>query len=263
MMLDAITVKIMSSKTTKADDKEAKAYNWVLLASVLLVIFLIVQTPARIIANFLPNGARAMLQSWGGTIWSGQVNGQYQSILGQVRWQFEPLALLKLKLGIKLELITNASEFSGRLQWRGNSWQLLDANGQIASLELQQFLSGWQLPNAPIEIKNLNLSYANQEWQAAKGGIMWQGGALDYVLEGQRQHINLPAVSVLVKNDQKNLELVLKDAQQDANLATFIVRGSVLESRLTQRLLSYAPSYRGVAEPDAIVVTSTQPLSSL
>ena len=55
----------------------------------------------------------------------------------------------------------------------------------------------------------------------------------------------------------------MKDVQQDAKLATFIVRGSVLESRLTQRLLSYAPSYRGVAEPDAIVVTSTQPLNSL
>ena len=39
-----------------------------------------------------------MLQTWGGTIWSGQVNGQYQSILGQLRWQFEPLALLNLNL---------------------------------------------------------------------------------------------------------------------------------------------------------------------
>ena len=32
---------------------------------------------------------------------------------------------------------------------------------------------------------------------------MWQGGALDYVLEGQRQHINLPAVSVLIKMTRK------------------------------------------------------------
>ena len=51
--------------------------------------------------------------------------------------------------------------------------------------------------------------------------------------------------------------------QQDASLATFVVSGSILESRLTQRLLSYSPNYRGVAEPDAIVVTSSQPLNSL
>ena len=253
----------MSQKITKSDDKEAKAYNWVLLASVLLVIFLIVQAPARIIANFLPNTTRSMLQAWGGTIWSGQVNGQYQGVLGQIRWQFEPLALLKLKLGIKLDVITNASELSGQLLWRGSSVQLLDAKGQIASNELQLLLSGWQLPQAPVVIKHLTVSYDNQAWQNSQGTIFWQGGALDYVLEGQRHHINLPAVSINVKNDQKNLELALKDTQQDVNLATFIVRGSMLESRLTQRLLSYAPNYRGVAEPDAIVVTSTQPLSSL
>ena len=93
--------------------------------------------------------------------------------------------------------------------------------------------------------------------------VTWQAGGLDYVLDGQRQHVNLPMVSVEIKSEQKNLELVLKDVQQDANLATFIIKDAILESRLTQRLLSYSPNYRGVAEPDAIVVTSSQPLNSL
>jgi general secretion pathway protein N len=87
----------MSKKTINPDDKEAKAYNWVLLATLLLVIFLIAQTPARIIANFLPNTTRAMFQAWGGTIWAGQVNSQYKGVLGQVRWQLDPLAFFTYK----------------------------------------------------------------------------------------------------------------------------------------------------------------------
>jgi hypothetical protein len=69
--------------------------------------------------------------------------------------------------------------------------------------------------------------------------------------------------SCLIKNEQQSLVMSLQDSQQAANLASFVVTGSMLESRLTQRLLSYSPNYRGVAEPDAIVVTSSQPLTSL
>lgn len=253
----------MSSKIKNQDDKEAKAYNWVLLVTLLLILFLIVQTPARIMANFLPDSARSSLHMWGGTIWSGQVDGKYKEISGQLRWRLKPLAWLRLKLGLEIEIITNGSQFNAELLWGGSSWQLLDAKGQIASHEIQQMLQGWKLPNAPIMIQNLTLSYSQQAWQHSQGVITWQGGSLDYVLEGQTQHLNLPVVGIFIKDNKNDLELVLKDTQQDANLATFMVRGDILESRLTQRLLSYAPNYRGVAEPDAIVVTSTQPLNSL
>ena len=253
----------MSKKTINPDDKEAKAYNWVLLATLLLVIFLIAQTPARIIANFLPNTTRAMFQAWGGTIWSGQVNGQYKGVMGQVRWQLDPLAFFTLNLGLKVELITSASQFNGRVLWGLKGWQLKDSKGQLAPSDIQPLLSGWQLPNNPLMVEKLNLSYSQQSWQGSQGMVTWQAGGLDYVLDGQRQHVNLPMVSVTIKSEQKNLELVLKDVQQDANLATFIIKDAILESRLTQRLLSYSPNYRGVAEPDAIVVTSSQPLNSL
>ena len=253
----------MLKKTINPDDKEAKAYNWVLLATLLLVIFLVAQTPARILANFLPNTARAMFQAWGGTIWAGQVNSQYKGVFGQVRWQFDPLALFTLNLGVKFELITNASQFKGRVLWGFKGWQLKDSKGQFAPNEIQPLLSGWQLPNNPLMVEKLNLSYSQQSWQGSQGIVTWQAGGLDYVLDGQRQHVNLPFVNLTIKADQKNLELILKDVQQDANLATFIVKDATLESRLTQRLLSYSPNYRGVAEPDAIVVTSSQPLNSL
>lgn len=253
----------MSKKNVNHADKEAKAYNWVLLATLLLVVFLVVQTPARIIANFLPNTTRAMFQGWGGTIWSGQVNSQYQGTSGQLRWQWQPLALLRLKLGLQIELITAKSQLQGRLLWGTNSWQLLDAQGQLAAQDVQLLLSGWQLANNPIIIEKLQLMQAGTTWQDAQGVLTWQAGSTDYVLNGQRQRINLPPVRLLIKNEQQTLMLSLQDMEQAVNLATFVIKDSVLESRLTQRLLSYSPHYRGVAEPDAIVVTSSQPLNSL
>ena len=253
----------MSKKNVNRDDKEAKAYNWVLLATLLLVIFLVVQTPARIMANFLPNTTRVMFQGWGGTIWSGQVNSQYKGVQGQLRWQWQPLALLRLKLGLRFELITAKSQLQGRLLWGGSSWQLLDSQGQLAAQDVQQILSGWQLANNPIIIAKLQLMRTAQSWQDSQGMLTWQAGVVDYVLNGQRQRINLPPVQLLIKNEQQSLVMSLQDSQQAANLASFVVTGSMLESRLTQRLLSYSPNYRGVAEPDAIVVTSSQPLNTL
>lgn len=253
----------MSKKNLNRDNKEVKAYHWVLLATLLLVVFLVVQMPARIMANFLPHTTRAMFQGWGGTIWSGQVNSQYKGVQGQLRWQWQPLALLRLKLGLKLELLTGQSQLQGRFLWGTSSWQLLDSQGKLAAQDVQQLLSGWQLANNPIIIEKLQLTHTAQTWQNSQGKLIWQAGAIDYVFNGQRQHINLPPVQLLIKNEQQSLVMHLQDTQQAANLATFVVTGSVLESRLTQRLLSYSPNYRGVAEPDAIVVTSSQPLTSL
>ena len=58
------------------------------------------------------------------------------------------------------------------------------------------------------------------------------------------------------------MTLLLKEAQ-GGELATFVLNGDMLEARLKQRLLMHAAGYQGVAEPDAVVVTSSQPLSSL
>jgi hypothetical protein len=92
--------------------------------------------------------------------------------------------------------------------------------------------------------------------------MSWLGGPLDYVFNGQRQHVNLPPVIIALQGQQNQLMINLQE-QQGANLASFILTGEQLESRLTQRLLMYSPNYHGVAEPDAIVVTASQPLNSL
>lgn len=244
------------------EDKEARAYNWVLLATFVLLMSLLIQTPARVASHFMPNSLKALFHAWGGSIWSGQVNGQYQGVQGQLRWQFQPSSLLRLSLGVQAEVLTAHSHVQGVLRMGVNGWQLLDVKGQIAPVEVQGLLSGWQLPNTAIELQQLTLNHQKDSWSDSKGTMSWQGGALDYVFNGQRQHVNLPPVIIAVQGQQSQLIINLQE-QQGANLASFILTGKQLESRLTQRLLMYSPNYHGVAEPDAIVVTASQPLNSL
>lgn len=252
----------MPKKIIDHNDQEARAYNWVLLATFILLISLVIQTPARLAARFLPAHAQTAISAWGGSLWSGQVNGHYKTWQGQLTWQLKPLSLLRLKIGVDWALITAQSHAHGELYLGLNGWQLAHTQGQLAATDIQSLLSGWQLPNMPIAIENISLDYQKKQWQQAAGLLSWQGGELDYVFNGQRQHVNLPPVRMTVSAEKDALVMTLNE-QQGANLANFVLTGMNLESRLTQRLLAYSPSYRGVAEPDAIVVTATQPISSL
>lgn len=253
----------MPKKIVDHTDKEARAYNWVLLATFVLLLSLVIQTPARVVANFLPQTVRAQFSEWGGSMWSGQVSGNVKGVPVQVRWQLQPSALLLLKAAANVELLTADSRMQGQVRLGMGSWQIQGLKGEIAASELQYFLSGWQLPNQPITLNNIALKHQSGGWQDIKGDMSWQGGALDYVLNGQRQHVNLPPVALTLSGQQNSLVLGLQEQVSNASLATFTVTGQQLESRLTQRLLSYSPNYHGVAEPDAVVVTASQPLSSL
>jgi hypothetical protein len=86
---------------------------------------------------------------------------------------------------------------------------------------------------------------------------------MDYVLNGQRQHLNLPAISAALSDQQGVLMLAVQEQAGGGQLATFSLNKAQLESRLTQRLLAYSPNYHGVAEPDTVVITASQPLDSL
>jgi len=253
----------MLKKTTNQEDKEAKAYNWVLLATLLLVLALIIQMPARIIANFLPKDIRTLCSAWGGTLWAGQVNSQIKGVQGQLRWVLQPLSLFTLKLSFKMELLTGNSHVPANITLGMGGLQVKTDHGQLSPIDLKPVLASWQLPNNPILINQMTINKQGQNWQGTQGLLTWQAGAIDYVLNGQRQHLNLPPVALKLNGQSQSLIISLQDEPQTVNLATFTITGAMLESRLTHRLLTYAPNYRGVAEPDAVVVTASQPLSSL
>lgn len=253
---------IMSRKTIK-EDQESRAYNWALLATLFLLISLIVQTPARVVGHFLPPSAKSLLTSWGGTVWSGQANTQYHSLQGQLRWTLDPLAFFRLGAGVKWELLTGDSHMTGRLVLRSGGWELRQVNGELSGRDLKAVMENWSFPSTPLVVQGLDLLRKSQGWQGSGGQVQWQGGNIEYFINGQKQALNLPPVVLTLSAEGERLKLELTEQQGGAGLATFVVNGGMLESRLRQRLLSHAADYRGVAEPDAVVVSASQPLSSL
>ncbi|PTQ87714.1 type II secretion system protein N [Agitococcus lubricus] len=243
-------------------DKEARAYNWALFATILLLLALIIQTPARVAAKLLPLAVRNMVTDWGGSVWRGQANIVYQGFAGQLRWSLLPAKLLTLKLAADIEWLSPHSRLKTQAQWGMGQWQLLQLQGDVSPLELQAILPDWRLPPQPLALEQITLKYQQHAWTQGQGQIQWQGGAVDYVLNGQQQKINLPAITMDVTHQNNNLVLTMVEQQTRAKLALFTVTKDRLQSQLSQRLLAYSPNYRGVAEPDAIVVTTSQPWNS-
>lgn len=251
----------MSRKTVK-EDQESRAYNWALLATLILLLSLVVQTPARVVGHFLPPAVKPMVTSWGGTVWSGQANWQYRTLQGQLRWSLDPLALVRIGLGLKWELLSPGSRLSGGVLLGSGRWELKDVQGDLAGSDLRGFLQSWQFPPVPVAVRKVMLAHKGGSWQGSGGQLEWQGGDIVYQINGQKQTLSLPPVVLALDGRAGPLTLLLKEAQ-GGELATFVLNGDMLEARLKQRLLMHAAGYQGVAEPDAVVVTSSQPLSSL
>jgi general secretion pathway protein N len=251
------------SRKTITEDRESRAYNWALLATLVLLLSLLVQTPSRVLAHALPATVKPMVLSWGGTVWSGQINWQYQRLQGQLRWSLDLPSLLKLSAGVNWELMTSASHVTGVAATGPGGRSLRGITGHVAGSDLQLLMANWTLPANPVTINSLNLLYKNGAWQGTAGAAEWQGGPLEYVLNGQKQAVTLPPVALGIQGLESRLQLDLTELQGGAGLATFVVNGGMLESRLRQRLLMHAAGYSGVAEPDAVVVTASQPLSGL
>lgn len=253
----------MARKTIK-EDQESRAYNWALLATLVLLLSLLAQTPARVLSHFLPPSVKPMVLSWGGTVWSGQANWQYRTLQGQCRWSLDPSAWLRLGAGLKWEWLTDNSRLSGRILVAPGRWQLDRVQGSVGVRDLKAMLPSLEIAGgAPLSVMAVDLNRRGDAWQGSSGQLEWEGGALQYLMEGQKQAMNLPPVRLTITGQEQRLQLELVEQAAGSGLATFVLNGDMLESRLRQRLLAHAPGYRGVAEPDAVVVTASQPLSSL
>ncbi|RZU36943.1 type II secretion system (T2SS) protein N [Fluviicoccus keumensis] len=252
----------MSRKAIK-EEQESRAYNWALLATLILLCSLVVQTPARVMAHFLPAQVKPMIVAWGGTIWSGQAGWQYRSLQGQFRWSLDPLALVRLGLGLKWELLSPGSRLSGKAMAASGRWELKGLQGELAGKEIRALVQSWEFPAVQVTVKDVTLQHKGQAWQGSTGRLEWPGGDMSYQVNGQKQALALPPVVLSLDGKSGPLEMTLTESGSGAGLATFMINGDMLEARLRQRLLMHAAGYHGVAEPDAVVVTSSQPLSSL
>ncbi len=243
-------------------DRETRAYNWALLATLVLLAALLAQTPARIIGHWLPPSAKSVVTAWGGTVWRGQANLSLPEMQGQLRWSVDFPGLLTLKAGIRWEMDAAMSHLAGRLSREPGGWSLRQVSGSLDPMLLQAIVKSGKFPQEPVQIRTLDLVSRGASWSGSHGEATHGGGQFGYTVNGQTQHLNLPPVVLTLDGGKDRLQLTLVQ-QQGGDLADFALHDGQVEAHLRQRLLQLSPEYHGAGEPDAVAVSSSQPLNSL
>lgn len=244
----------------RREDSSFALTPYLILGFAALLLALVARAPSSLLQKALPRTLPVQATAWGGTLWSGQAE------LVQVgepvfwRWQLQPGALLRGRLGLQVRAQGGIS-LQGRLEQGAGGWQVQDLRGDVAGRLLQPLLPpGWSLPGK-LRLDGVRLARkggAKGAWQAAAGQARWEGGAMQYNLGSQVQTATLPPLvaSLALEGDRLAVSLV-EEAGGGALADLRVGADGAIETRLRERLLKYSGRTSG-ASPDAVVVTSVQ-----
>lgn len=252
---------------TDAVRREEKAVSltpYLALGFFVLLLALIVRAPASLLQKAWPASLPLQVTAWGGTLWDGQAQLVQGDSKGFLRWQLQPARLLAGRLAGTIQT-QGMVDLGGHIELGRKSWMLEGLSGDIPSTSLQSLLPpGWLLPGN-IHAEKLRLARDGRDkgpWRAAGGQLQWEGGAMQFNVNGQPQAATLPPLVVNLRLEGDSLVLALNE--QAGSLGLALVRltpDGAAETQLRERLLRYSPGYHSSgADPDAVVVTTRQAL---
>ncbi|MDF2445128.1 MAG: ral secretion pathway protein [Moraxellaceae bacterium] len=231
---------------------------YLILGFIVLLLALVARAPASLLQKAVPASLPLQVSAWGGTLWHGQAEFRQGPEAGFLRWDLQPSRLLRGRLGFSTRA-QGALQLSGTVDLGLGGWRLQGLRGDVPVRFFQSLLPpGWSLPGS-LEAEQVMLArqgLGNGAWAAASGGLRWAGGAMQYNLSGQPQGATLPPLQALLRLDKETLVVTLGEAAGTLAEVRIAPDGTV-ETRLRERLLRYSNRTSG-ADPDAVVVTSTQ-----
>jgi len=233
---------------------------WLLLGLGALLLALLLRAPASLLQKALPSSPTLRVSAWGGTLWNGQMAWSQGDAQGLLHWHLTPWRLLtgRAQADIRSE---GAVPLTGKVAL---GWQALDVHqlqGGVPVALLQAVLPpGWRLPGV-LRAEGFELARAGWRsgpWTAAGGQLAWDGGALQFSLNGQIQQAVLPPLLITPRLDGDTLVLTLSEAGSGLGLALLrLLPDGQVETQLRERLLRYNPAYHSSGgDPDAVVVTT-------
>ena len=232
--------------------------RWLLLGLVMLLVALLVRAPASLLQKAVPAHDGLRVSAWGGTVWHGQAAGSH----GLLRWDVAALPLVMARVVADVRTDGNSS-LRGRLILAPGRMEVRELQGALPAAVMSSLLpAGWQLPGE-VRAEGLGVVRAGVRqgaWTAASGALLWGGGPVQVLLNGQLQQMTLPGVRLVPGVEGEALVLVLAESVSGLGLArlTLGADGRV-QVELRERLLRYNPAYRSSgADPDAVVVTTRE-----
>ena len=171
---------------------------WALVLALLLVVALVVSTPARLLAAVLP-GEQLIMQGFAGTLWQGSASRVLLQLpagyfhLGSVQWSLDPFSLLALAPRLSLRSAWGGQLIDGELVLRGQQdIDVINLEGQVAAELLRHFapvsIDGmFSLQIAQLQLRNGlpysgdgRLVWQNAAWQSPQGLVHLGSYALEF-----------------------------------------------------------------------------------
>ncbi len=150
-------------------------------AVVLLLLFLVVQAPARLLASVVP-AQQLALQGLSGSLWQGHAARAVLTTphgpvhLGAVDWRLRPGSLLLLSPTLELQSNWGAQRASGEVTLRGaQDLDLKEFELDVGADLVKQFLPVQLEGRVTAQLQRLSV---RQGWPASgEGRLVWQNGS--------------------------------------------------------------------------------------
>lgn len=213
--------------------------------------------PARLLASAMP--PTLGVNTWGGTLFNGQVLGAYKQKPFFITWQWRASELWRLRLTAQasvagpFDALMAASK--SPLGWHMDLTDVRLPAGESVLLGPGTSIPAWQSPVLTIA------RASNGQWTQANGAMITAGGLLRLNLQGQVQEINLPSAALTWSLNEGNLVGDLRQRDGNMALATLtLTHDDRIQWQIRDRLLRLKPNYTSTNSPDLIVLTVAEPL---
>lgn len=213
--------------------------------------------PARLLAPSMP--PTFGVNTWGGTLFNGQILGAYKQKPFFITWQWRAAELWRLRLSAQasvtgpFDAVMEAAK--SPLGWQIDLTNLRLPAGESVLLGLGTMTPAWQSPALTIA------RAGDGQWTQADGVMITAGGMLRLNLQGQVQEINLPSAALTWTITDGNLVGDLRQRDGNMALATLtLTHDDRIQWQVRDRLLRLKPNYTSTNSPDLIVLTVAEPL---
>lgn len=226
-------------------------------AFVALLVSLLVHAPARLLAHVMPPDLA--VQDWGGTVFNGQLDAQFQQQPVYLAWHLQPLRLLLLSLGAEVT-VQGVVQSHAVVSYSPLSWSVT-LNDLVLSHEAASLFSNdSRLP--AWTGRDLKFARAKSgEWTAGEGLMQSPGGPTRLSLQGQIYELNLPPSTIrwqLVKGDL--VGQLQQQADRGALATVTLTANHRIQWQIRDRMLRLKTGYTSRNDPDLVVLTVAEPL---
>lgn len=233
--------------------------------ALVLMASLLLHAPASLLAARLAPAVSAGTDTghvtMGGTLLHGQLQVRRQGQPLYFAWQLQMGGLWRLAYGADIAL---AGPVVLKADWqkRPEGWFLSVTDLKTQAGDASWLQPQWVLPS--WRSSQLKFSRAiNGDWRSGNGELQTEGGLLRINLQGQTQEMQIPASVLRWRVVNNNLVGELRQRADDAALAAITLTADQhIQWQIRERLLRLKSGYLGRNDPDLVVLTVSEPLSS-